>query len=529
MAYRGDTLYIPFDRGGFSHNPNIDAIEPTAMVDPSRNINLDENGRRKRGGTSHIADGAWDAAISGTPSIMGMYDFRLRSGTRYFVVAADDGKIYRAHDTTIHASGWSTTNYTCFESFGDELYMCDGVNEPVMWTGSGNVTALSSCDGGSVPSDWTGTAQPQWVVRHGRGASERLWYGGVPGHQHKIYASHLFNGVTVSDADATVIYVDTGDGFGIINAVEFGDRLIAFGKRQAYIIDDESFTTGQWGYTQAQWQGGLANFRLAVRLPNDIVCMMEDGEIYSVVAAQSYGDYKAASITRPSHMNRWIQENVKLSAISKFHAIYDPILRAIKFFVVRTGYMEVDTALVYFVDRPPENAWSIHSNRTSVSGYSAASSCLYRVETGDYKVYTGGKSTGRIWKLEEAARNDNDEDYYAGFKTPWISFEDPRSKKHLHSASLICQPKGNWDVNVKWWVDSVAQTAKTVSLAGIGGTLPFTLGTDILHGDELIASPFDLRIYGDRVKFEIYNSTKNQDFYLSQLMIDYKKTGKEAD
>ena len=82
MAYRGDTLYIPFDQGGFSHNPNIDAIEPTAMVDPSRNLNLDENGRRKRGGTLHIADGAWDAAITGTPTITGLYDFRLRSGTR---------------------------------------------------------------------------------------------------------------------------------------------------------------------------------------------------------------------------------------------------------------------------------------------------------------------------------------------------------------------------------------------------------------------------------------------------------------
>lgn len=524
MAYRGDTLYIPFDRGGFSHNPNIDQIEPTAMVDPSRNINLDENGRRKRGGTAYITDEDYDAAISGTPSIMGMYDFRLRSGTRYLVVAADDGKIYRAHDATILASGWSTTNYTCFETFADELYMCDGENTPEKWDGTGNTSTLTA-----IPSDWAGTNQPQWVVRHGRGASERLWYGGVTGQQHKIYASDLFDGDNISDGDTTVIYIDTGDGFGIINAVEFGDRLIAFGKRQAYIIDDTSFATGQWGYTQAQWTGGLANFRLSVRLPNDIVCMMEDGEIYSVVAAQTYGDYKAASITRPSHMNRWIQDNVKLSEIDRFHSIYDPILRAIKFFVVRTGQSEIDTALVYFVDRKPEDAWSIHSNRTSVSGYSSASSCLYRVSTGEYKIYTGGKSTGRIWKLEESAKNDNSQDYYAGFKTPWISFQDPRAKKHLHSASLICQPKGDWNVTVDWWVDSVSQTAKTVSLAGIGGTLPFTLGTDILHGDELIDSPFDLRQYGKRVQFEIYSSTKDQDFYLSQLMIDYKTTGKEAD
>ena len=133
-----------------------------------------------------------------------------------------------------------------------------------------------------------------------------------------------------------------------------------------------------------------------------------------------------------------------------------------------------------------------------------------------------------IWKLEQTNRNDNDNDYYAGFKTPRISFQDPRLKKHFHAASLVCQPKGDWNATVKWWVDGVAQTTKTVSLAGTAATLPFTLGTDLLAGDELIDNPFDLRTYGKRIQFEIYNSTKNQDFYLSQLMIDYKPIGKET-
>ena len=49
-----------------------------------------------------------------------------------------------------------------------------------------------------------------------------------------------------------------------------------------------------------------------------------------------------------------------------------------------------------------------------------------------------------------------------------------------------------------------------------------------LAGDELIDTPFDLGIYGKRIQFEVYNETKNEDFYLSQLMTDYKQIGKET-
>jgi len=518
MGYRGQTFAIPCSSGGFSHNPNIDLAKPTDMVHPSRNINLNEFGRRKRGGTSLIGDTAYDAAISGTPQIMGIYQFRLRNGTTYLVVAGKDGKVYRAHDTTIKASGMSTSNFFDFEIFDNELYIVDGESTPEKWTGSGNTSTLTD-----IPTDWSGDG-PQWIVKHGRGASERLWAGGLTSYPQRVYISANGDGDDFSDANVTTIDIETGDGFGIIGAVEYGDRLLCFGKRKVYLIDDASVDTSEWGYDAAQWEGGAANFRLIVKTPNDIVAMMEDGEIYSVMAAQQYGDYKAASLTRDSFIHNWIKEYVRLGYIENFHAIYDPVLRAIKIFVVRAGQTTVDTALVYFIDRASREAWSIHDNQSYTSGYSASCSALVRVGTGDYQVYTGGYA-GLLWKLEQSNRNDNDKGYYAGFKTPNLTFSNPRVTKKYGKGRVIMEPEGNYNLTINTWIDGKSQTQRSISMAGTGGTLPFTLGTDLLGGQELIDKTYEIGNVGKRIQLEFYNSSVDEDFFISQILVDYQVMG----
>jgi hypothetical protein len=518
MLYKGETFQIPCSQGGFSANPNIDMAEPTDMIHPSRNINLNEFGRRKRGGTAHISDTTYDAAISGNPQIMGVYQFRLRNTTEFLIVATKAGKVYRAHDTTIKASGMSTTTFYDFETFDNELYIVDGVSTPEKWDGSGNTSTLTD-----IPTDW-GSDGPQWIVKHGRGVSERLWAGGLTAYPHKVYISVNGDGDDFSDDNVTTISIETGDGFGIVGAVEFGDRLLCFGKRKMYVIDDSSLDTAEWGYDAAQWEGGAANFRLVVKTPNDVIAMMEDGEIYSVTSAEQYGDYKAASLTRDSFIHNWIKEYCRLSYVDYFHAVYDPVLRAIKFFVVRSGQTAVDTALVYFIDRVPKEAWMIHDNQDNVSGYSASCSALVRVSAGNYQVYTGGYS-GLLWRLEQANRNDNGEAYYGGFKTPNMAFGNARATKKYSSGRIIAQPKGNYDLVIDSWIDGEDQTQRTVSLIGTGGILPFTLGTDLLGGQELIDKEFDIRNIGKRIQFEIYNDTVDQDFFVSQILVDHQTLG----
>lgn len=520
MGYSGDTYQIPCNSGGLTHNANVDMINPTDMIPPSRNLDLDEQGQRKRGGTSRRSDSDYNAAISGTPGIMGIYNFRLYDGTAFVIVATNDGKVYRAHDTTIKASGMSTLKYFDFETFANELYIVDGNNTPEKWTGTGNTSTLTD-----IPADWTGVNHPQWIVKHGRGNSERLWAGGVASQPQRIYASVDGDGDDFSDANVTTLDIETGDGFGIIGGYEWGDRLFAVGKVKHYIIDDLDVTTANWGYDAAQWEGGVCNFRCIVKTPNDIVCMMEDGEIYSVLTAVQYGDYKAASLLRPSFMHRWIREFVDLSRFDQFHGVFDPYQRCVRYFVVRKGQTLVNTCLKYYIDRPVREAWMVDDNQDNASGFNASSSAVVRTSAGSWKVYTGDYS-GDIWRLNQANRNDNSAAYYAGFRTPNLPFDNARVRKKYKRGWLLTKPEGIWDLSIKWWVDGAIKTTRTISLAGVGGVLgSFTLGTDVLAGEDMIDTEYALGDTGKRIQFEVFNTNVDEDFYVSRILTDHKVLG----
>lgn len=515
MGYTGQVYRLPFDRGGLNHNPNADQIQPEMMIHPSRNINLHEGGRGKRGGTSVV----YSAPFSGSPRVVGIYNFRLTNGIEFLIAATGDGNIYKDGTTTIK-TGLGPNKITSFETYKDKLYICNGYDIPQVWDG----VSASTSDTSPVPVDWTGTNYPKQIIKHGRGVSERGWAIGCPDTPYTVYASE--NGTFNFDPSTVVtIDINTNDGFGIVGAVEFGDRLFCFGKTQTFIIDDTDTNIANWGYVKAQWEGGVAHHRLIVKTPNDVVCMTEDGDIYSVTAVQAYGDYKRASIARPAFIDRWIREHVNLSKIDDFHAIYDPTLRAIKFFVVRAGMTEVDTALVYFIDRPPAEAWVIHDNQDNPSGYSASCSTLYRESTGKYKVYTGDYS-GNIWKLEEVNKNDNGKAYYAGFKTSHLTFDNPRVKKKYKRGYLVTHPEGSHNIYIRIWVDGVEKGTKTVVLAGAGGILgSFALGTSTLGGHGVVDNRYELGYVGKRIQKEFYNSNADEDFFISQDLTDFKPLG----
>lgn len=509
MSYAGQTYRIPFDEGGLFFDANIDAVPPTAML-LCRNINFHEGGRASRGGTSKSNE----TAVSGAPRIMGLFDFQ-RSGTSYQVFLADDGKLYSNTTTTIK-TGMSTTNYPSFAVFEDELYTVDGDTTPQVWDGSGAIANLGSPNG-----DWSGSSQPFQVLVHGRGVSRRLWmlFGST------LYYSSLGDGDVFTGGTSGTIPIDTMDSIGLTGAVEFGNRLIAFGRTQAYLVVDDDTDTATWGYEKAQWTGGAAHWRVIVKTPNDLLVMAEDGEIYSVGAVQSYGDYKQASLTRPARIDRWIRENVDLTKIERFHACYDQKLRAARFFVVRNGQTAVDACLKYFIDRPPEQAWAVDDGIDATSGFDASCSAQVRTATGTYEIWTGDHA-GFLWRLERTNKNDANAAYTATFKTPNLSIEDPRGTKNFRRGHVTVRPEGDYDLSVKVFVDGDFKATKTISLAGAGAVYGTGVyDTDVYGGNDLVEGTFELGYIGKRIQLEFFNSTVDQDFFVSGLLLDVKPLG----
>jgi hypothetical protein len=523
MSYSGTTYHGRFNQLGFNHNPNIDKIPQDAMVHPSRNINLHEDGAGSRGGTSHVHPAAY-----GGSQVMGMFDFRLNNGNQFLVAVTTDGKIWKDTTTTIK-TGLTTGQFASFVVMNNELYVCNGADIPQVWDGAGASTSNLA----NVPTDWTGSNYPQVMVLHGRGNSERLWAFGCSSNPNTVYASEVNDGSTeadFSDANVTTIYIETQDGTGIVGGVEFGDRLILYGRLKSYIIDDTDTNDANWGYESSQWDSGLASWRLLVRTPSDIVAFQEDGNIYSVTAVQEYGDYKLASLSRPAHIDRWIRQYIDLSRVGQFHAIYNPILRAIDFYMVYSGDTTVSMALRYFIDRGPMKGWAPQDNQSYASGYDASASCLYLSATGTYKVYTGDYS-GNVWELETANKNDNSNGYYAGVKTASQTYSNDRMPldnkvKKYRDGRIISEANATTDLSVKITIDGTDQDTRTVALAGTGDVFGTGLfGTATFTGDELIDTSYELGYRGTRIQKEFFNTSANEPFFLSQDLTNFKILG----
>ncbi len=538
MPYRGEAFVMDLNMGGFNYDKNTDRVPAVDMVGDSENIDLHEGGRSKRGGTAHVNE----TAIGGTPRIWGIYEYRREDGTSEVLTADANGEILSDYDdaSPVMATGTLTINRPVhFETFNNICYICTGNNIP--YTYDGTTIAVMA----NPATEWDGTGSnlnyPRKMITHGRGASERLWaiYGATD--PYTVFYSNLSQGDNSTKADFTTgngtLYIDTKGGFGGINAGKFGDRLICAGKNRTYIIDDEDATASNWGYEQSQWTGGTANDRTFIVVANDIVSLTEDLVVYSVVAKETYGDYEKVALSRTQDgspfMDEYMKHNLKVSAIADWHMVYDPVLRRIHIFAVRSGETNVDIALTYYIDKGPRNGWTILGNRDAASGYRASCSAVVRKAVGDNKVYTGGMADGFVWELATTAANDEDAAYAASFETPHTHFGDPMLKKRFDTVHLVVETSGSYNLTVDIWIDGSYRTSGTVDLSGVGGTYGTTkwgpgVGEGVYGNTELIEAIIPIGIVGKRIKYFISNDNADETFYVSHIYTDFKPLGRVA-
>lgn len=520
-AYTGATFRVAADRGGWNASPNLDLLDPTAMTE-AVNINLHRGGRETRGGVEK----ANATAITGSPRIMGIIQFRLSSGSAFTVTATADGKIQKDYGTVLK-SGLALNRVVHMTAFRDKLYICNGADRPQVWDG----VAASTTDLANVPADWSGTNWPKQIVIHGRGVSERLWAYGVPGKLNSLYAS---GDRSDNFADGTVIKktIETEDGFGIVGLGTFGGRLIPIGKRRAYLVVDDDLSTANWGYERAQWAGGVASERLLARTPNDLIAMDESGDVYSIIAVQTSGDYRAVSLSRPPFLDAWIRDHLDLTALADWHMLYDPELRALRIFVQRSRQTQVDTSLVFYVDRPPEEAWVRHEFNHAGG---ASASAIERVNNRE-RILVGGYN-GHAYRLEDATALDDGISYQGRFSTPEMTFDDPRALKRYDRGWLAMRPQGAEEVAVTIEVDGLTTVGDFLLVDEDGNQVVDEAGNAIVGGDakmllvkpqfaaRVVNASHPLGIVGTRLRSHVRDNVAGERFFISQLLYDFLPLG----
>jgi hypothetical protein len=186
----------------------------------------------------------------------------------------------------VAAGSWTFDKIIDIVQSGDTIFLCNGADLPVTWNGSDDAVVGFE----NIPADWSGTNYPKQIVLHGRLNSLRGWAIGCPDNPKTLYVSANGAPTDFTQEAVLVFNIETGDGAGVVAGIEFGDRILLFGKRRSFVMDDADYNTDNWGYFPSSWVGGVAHQRLLVRTPNDLVAMTDDGEIYSILAAEQYGD-----------------------------------------------------------------------------------------------------------------------------------------------------------------------------------------------------------------------------------------------
>lgn len=494
----------------FQFDRNTDLLKPTALIEGTRNVDFHEGGIGKRGGTSLYLG----SAITAAPVIHGVHDFRKRDGTHFFMFATSAGKIYQINESGVLKTGKSTSNFFHFSTFNDQAYICDGATVPVYWDGlAGTTTDVTA------PSSWASlNSYPFQIVQHARGANARNWAITKEG----VYASKNGDGKDFSDGQVKFIPV-YADG-GLVAGFDFNGTLFVWSKTRTYVIEDTSADTTLWGYSEAMWEGGVAHWRLICKAGNQLYLMTEEGTVYTLSGITATGEFAAASITRPSYIDRYIRENVTLTNIANYFMQYDRTRRCIIFGLQVTGSSN-NTGLTYFIDRDPEVGWIAHDNLDFPSGYQAMCATEVRVSVGTYQIWAGD-SVGQIWKLGQTVRSDNSNGYEAGIKTRALDMGNPRMWKHFGKGRLRTRAQGNYSLTIRIWIDGVRKPDVALSLSGSGAAFDTaSFDSAVFVAESIIPVPFDIRAYGFDVQLQILNSNAGEDFFLSELLIDFENCG----
>lgn len=514
MSFKNKTYRLAFSEGGFNGNDNYDLIPVTSFVSPSRNIALHNGLREKRGGSTK--DTA--TAITASPKCLGIGQHVTAGGTLQTLSAHSDGKVWK-NQTTAIKSGMSQTNRYDFLQVGTNVFICDGATSPQVYDGT-NIAAVTT-----PAADWSGANQPKFMVLHSRGASKRLVAFAPGGNESSWYMSP--SGSYQEFVTGVLKFTgEFGEGSGAVAAIDFNQDLFIFGRTRTLILNDSDTSTANWGWQRAPWEGGAAHQKLVIKVDNDVYVMTPDGDIYTVRTAAQVNDYKRASVTRPAFIHRYIANNVDLSKIDEFHVAYDPNIRALLWWVVRTGQTTADTCLVFYVDRPVQEAWSIWDGTdNTVSGFRATASATLKTSTGAYVLKTGD-GVGFIWTANVLGTMSDDGNGYAQvLRSPWLSFDNPRNEKRFATAELVFVVSGAYPVNIRWFVDDAEQANILTSVGGTGNVFPLTFGTSTFGASALNQIPIELGAIGRRIMFEISNSTAAQNIRCAALLVDFVDRG----
>ncbi|MCB7127992.1 MAG: hypothetical protein J3T61_00435 [Candidatus Brocadiales bacterium] len=443
-------------------------------------------------------------AITGAPTITGLYDYRKADGSTFFIIGATDGELYKdlsgtpTSISTGHATGEANT--WNFETWKDEVVMCnnatgvfaqkfDGTTVSVLGTGAGGGVAPTTC---SIPK----------VYR------SRLFIAQVDSSVLHYSAGDTLEDFTTADAGFENIGDDDGD---IITGLEpFLNILVVFKRNSTYIITGGDPST--WAISKLSNNVGAACRRCVAQVPtrdgHDLIFIHESG-VYSLRGVDQFGDLLPAKL---SFKINSLWEGLNKGRIEHSQIVYHAPTGQVWITTTKDSTTANDIILKFYSHNV---GWATMTH--------AAHSIGTRLDVAQDTVLYTGDTGGFVYKQHQGD-NDAGAGIAGSFRTAWLHGGNPATIKKWYQLVIFYEPVGAYPLVIDYEVNGGTVSSGTLTLVAGGDVLDstFILDTSILGGSTLHKIKFpDALGEGELVRVKISNSNADQPFRIHGLVIRY--------
>ncbi len=495
-------------------------VRELTFLDKAENIIYEVNGSaRKVGGAAKINS----SAITGGPSITGMYDFWTSgtggTDTQKFVAVTSDGKVWKedmdgTFDEITGAASISPNAIPVFAQMGDKLSIWFNTNDtPLKYTGTGNVTSL----GGTPPV--------------GRGClihANRPWAWGMNAN-----ASRITYGTSTDIEDWTTddgsIDIDPDDGDRIIGCASYKETLFIFkGPNKGSIHTITGNTVATFSLKPLTKGIALQSHNSIIPVGDDVWFMSDQG-IHSLSATQNFGNFAGAFLSR--FLRGYFRSNINRTNLSKVWGVNYAEKGCALWALTASGASTNNTALGISYVRAQEEGLKPFT----WTGRTCVSAALRIHPTTKLREVVFGGNDGFARRQDTTARNiDTSTAYSFRAKTPMleIASTDSQGKPKgdqpvtLQSMYVKSSPVGNYDITVLLNRDQNAAESYTFNQGQAGfilndATRSILDGTNTLAGGDLQIVYADLTGEARGVRLDVTQGGLDQDAQIYEIGINY--------
>ncbi len=509
---------IPIGWNGLSGSKNQSQVPLESLI-YTNNLTYESGTLQKEGGAAKLNT----TAVSGSPGIIGGWDWHPTQTAQRTIIFADDGYIYRSTATAFAAmsgaSGLTATGDVVpfFVEGGKEvaannkkLFVFSGVNAVRVL--DGDAAVMTSATG---PTDWTATNQPSFGLVH----VNRLWGGGNLNDPHRIYYSSASDHTDwATDAGSVAVY--PGDGERLVAALSFKGFIICFkSPAGVYAIDTRDATVANWRVDKLNGNIGAAGPRAAFAIDNDILYMDKGGQLHLISRIED-GSFDASNLSQLHDLLPFMNDNYNLARGYFIKGIYYWAKREAHIAIAGLGATTNDQRLVIDFNDPK-------LPRFRTSDRDVAQDIFLREDADNVPRLAITDDSGFVWNLDQDNRTKDGGGYNGQWQTAHMdmSHVDPSlaaRRKNGRFLELVVEPTGNHDITIDVAWDNKLTQSLTFNLGSSGASIgSFTLGTDVLGGGEVETKRRRLTGSGRRISLTGRNSGDSQNFSIARVFLHF--------